>query len=105
MISVLDESSFSFNEGYQVLYFYGTSMPFHKRMSSILLNLEDKNKDMSFYSIDVYLVKTFIKRFGLKDLPTVCIFKSGKEIKRVTGIVMSSAMKALFREVKENCHE
>ena len=96
MNSIINDTDLSFEDGYQVIYFYITDMLFHKRMSNVFLNLEKKYKDVKFYSADVYIVKSFVKRFNLVEAPTICIFHNGKEKKRMSGIIMASALKSEF---------
>lgn len=82
----------------QALYFYASWMPFHKKMLTMIDKIEDKY-NISFTAIDVDAYKGLCKRFSVESIPTVLILKDGKEIKKITGIVLTSAFKSAFADI------
>lgn len=83
----------------QAFYFYATWMPFHKKMMHMIEKMEEKREDISFFAIDVDHFKGLCRRFGIESIPSVVIFKDGKEIKRINGLVMTSAFKSAFADI------
>lgn len=93
------ESDFQLKEGMQSLYFYAPWMPFHKKMVVMLAKMEEKHKNIEFLAIDVDSFKTFIKRFDLISIPTILLMDNGKEKKRITGLVLTSALRSAFADI------
>jgi thiol-disulfide isomerase/thioredoxin len=83
----------------KALYFYATWMPFHKKMMIMIDKIEQKYKDIEFLAIDVDHFKGLCRRFNIESVPTVLIIDSGKEIKRINGLVMTSAFKSAFVDI------
>ena len=99
MLFVTEESQLELNNNICVVYFYSNWMPFHKKMLSILNKMEDNYKDIKHLSVDVDQFKTIIKRFNIESIPTVLFFKNGKEVKRIVGIVLTSAMRSTYADI------
>lgn len=86
-----------------VLYFYN-DFPYNKRLASVLSNLEEKYTDFSFQAANIDIYKSLIKRFKLESVPTILFLRNGKEIDRIVGMVMSSALKSKFIEVNKRIY-
>lgn len=99
MLFLTKEEDLILKDKLQVLYFYGSWMPFLKKMATILNKMEDKHKDLEFYAIDVDSFKSQCKRFNISSIPSVLVLKNGKEIKRIEGLVLTSAFKAIFNDI------
>jgi thiol-disulfide isomerase/thioredoxin len=84
------------------LYFYGSWMPFHKKMMIMLDKMEEKYKDILFLGIDVDFFKNVCRRFSISSVPTIVILNNGLEIKRIEGLVMTSALKSTFVEIHKD---
>lgn len=85
--------------GPKSLYFYASWMPYHKRMLSMIGKMEQKYKDLGFFAIDTDYFKPLCKRFNIISIPTIAILKDGKELKRVEGLVLTSALKVAFADI------
>src|SRR5271154_3151802 len=83
----------------QVLYFYASWMPYHNKFLTMIGKMEDKYKDIIFSAIDVDQFSNQCKRFLVTSIPTVLILKEGKEVKRITGLVLTSAFKSAFADI------
>ncbi len=83
----------------QSLYFYASWMPYHKKFLTMISKMEDKYKDMLFFAIDVDEFKSQCKRFEIDSIPTVIVLKGGKEIKRINGLVLTSAFKSVYADI------
>lgn len=98
MLFVTDDKEIQFDSGVCSIYFYSNWMPFHKKMLTILSKMEDKHK-IKHLAIDVDQFSTITKRFNIDSIPTVLIFKDGKEVKRIIGIVLTSAMRSAYADI------
>ena len=83
---------------YNILYFYATWLNEHKKMMTMLSKMEDKYS-INFYGINVDEFKLFCKVYSIYTIPTIVILKDKKEIRRITGVVMTSALKNSFYEM------
>lgn len=83
----------------QCLYFYASWMPYHKKMIHMISKMEEKYKNIEYIAIDVDFFKNLCKRFNIESIPTVLILKSGKEIKKINGLVLTSAFKTAFSDI------
>lgn len=93
------ESSFQLKENLQSLYFYASWMPFHKKMALMLGKMEEKYKNVEFTAIDVDVYKPLCTRFSINSIPTILIMSNGEEKKRITGLVLTSALKSAFADI------
>ena len=81
------------------IYFYASWMPYHKKFLTMIDKMEEKYKDISFLAIDVEQFSTQCKRFEIDSIPTVLILKEGKEVKRINGLVLTSAFRRAFADI------
>ena len=86
------------------LYFYASWMPYHKKMINMIQKMEMKYKDITFFAIDVDYFKGLCKRFNVTSIPEVLILVDGKEIKRINGMVLTSAFKSAFGDIYNSCN-
>ena len=97
---ILDEKEFFLRDKIQVLYFYAPWMPQHKKIVSMLSKMEDIYQ-FEFIAIDVDYFKPFCKRFNITSIPEIIILDNGKELKRISGVILFSAMKNAFINLKK----
>lgn len=65
----------------------------------MISKMEEKYKDMPFYAIDVDQFRSQCKRFDVDKIPSVVILKEGQEVKRITGLVLTSAFKSAYADI------
>jgi len=82
----------------QALYFYASWMPYHNKFLTMIGKMEDKYAAV-FSAIDVDQFSNQCKRFQITSIPTVLILKEGKEVKRINGLVLTSAFKSAFADI------
>ena len=70
-------------------------------LTPFLNKMESKHISVKFNAIDVDFFKNAIKRFNVESLPTIIIFKENKEIKRIVGVPMTSAVRAILNDIFE----
>ena len=86
------------------LYFYAPWMPYHKKMVDMINKMEEKYKDIVFYAIDIDYFKGLCKRFNVTSIPEVIILVDGKEVKRINGVVLTSAFRSAFGDIYNSCN-
>lgn len=98
MIFITDDNEIKYTK-VLALYFYAPWMPFHKKMLEMIKKVEEQHPSINFLGIDTDSFKGTCKRFNVDSIPTVIIFWDGKGIKRITGLVMTSAFKSIFNDI------
>ncbi len=96
---IIDESELSQSDNIRVLYFCASWMPFHKRMLKIIESIEKRYSNILFQSVDVDFFKNLCVRFNVTSIPTLIIFRENKEITRVNGLILASALKKVFVDI------
>lgn len=96
---ITNEKEFLINEKYNILYFYSTWMPGHKKMILMLSKMEEKYKNINFFGIDVEFFKTLCRKFKIESVPTILLLKDNIEFKRINGLVLTSALKNFFTDI------
>jgi thioredoxin 1 len=99
MLFITHENELNNKAKIQSLYFYSSWIPYHKKMLIMIDKIEQKYKDINFIAIDVDSFKGLCKRFNIESIPTVIIIDNGKEIKRIEGLVMTSAFRSVFVDI------
>lgn len=83
----------------QALYFYASWMPFHNKFLTMISKIEEKHKNISFFAVDVESFPNQCKRFSVESIPEVVILKGGKEVKRISGLTLTSAFRSAFADI------
>jgi len=99
MIFITQEEEINIDRPIQALYFYASWMPYHNKFLTMIEKMENKYNDIIFSAIDVDQFSNQCKRFLITSIPTVLILKEGKEIKRINGLVLTSAFKSAFVDI------
>jgi thioredoxin-like negative regulator of GroEL len=82
-----------------ILYFYASWMPFYNKMLTMLTKIEQKYKDKTFFCIDTDAFSPTCKRFSITNIPAILLFKENCEEKRISGVVLTSALKNIFQQI------
>jgi len=96
---ILEESELDINRGICVLYFYAPWLIYHKKMMAMFDKIMPKYNKIKFFGIDINYFKKYVMIYDVKSIPTVVIFYHGIELKRITGICLTSALKSIFIEI------
>ena len=96
---ISEEKDLQFVEGLQALYFYTSWMPYHKKMLVMIDKMEEKFKDIPFTAVNADDFKSQCKRFDIESVPTIVVLKGGKEIKRINGLVLTSAFRSALADI------
>jgi len=95
MIFINHENELTWNNKYQILYFYAIWMPFNQKVIHML----EKLTDITVFAINIDYFKSLCKRFDINTIPTILIIEDGKERKRVEGIIPSQEFVAIFDDI------
>jgi len=99
MLYVTSEEEIRLNDSLQAIYFYASWMPYHKKMAIMIDKVEEKYKNINFLAVDVEQFSNQCKRFAVESIPTVIVLKGGREIKRINGLVLTSAFRRTFGDI------
>jgi thiol-disulfide isomerase/thioredoxin len=99
MIFATNENEIEEKHENKVLYFYATWMPFHKKMMIMIEKIENKNKNIHFIAVDVDHFKSSVIRYSVESIPTIILFNKNKQLKRITGLVLTSAFNSFFNDI------
>lgn len=105
MFFITQEKDIQFNSKIVALYFYASWMPYHNKMLTMIGKVEEKYKDISFLAIDTEHFKNLCKRFNVTFIPEVLVLVNGKEVKRINGLVLTSAFKSAFVDICNSCNQ
>lgn len=83
--------------GTRVVYFYANWVPLIRRMTKNLVRLEKEFK-VPFTSIDVDAFPNLAKVYSVESVPEIIMFKLNKEVCRVNGLTLTSALRTALRE-------
>lgn len=97
MIYLTSENDLKF-QPLQCFYFYASWMPYHKKMITMISKIEEKY-NIIFTAIDTDNFKGICKRFEIEEIPTILVFKDGEKIKKIKGLVLTSALKSAFADI------
>ena len=101
MLFITEEDELDLSSSKNVLYFYGSWMPYHKKMLVMIGKMEEKYESIKFFAIDVDEFKSVCKRFSIDSVPSVLVI-NGRKTKRINGVVMMSAFKSAFADICSN---
>lgn len=96
---VTQESEICLTDGYQVMYFYSPTLPFHRKMLFMLNTAQQENSDIEFLAVDLEQFSSQHKRFGINVLPTILLFNNGKEKRRLEGVISNLLFKDILSDI------
>jgi len=98
MIFITSEDELDMKVLLQAFYFYANRDPFHKKILTMISNIE-KTYKTTFFAIDVDQFPNQCKRFKISSVSTTLIMQSGKEINRIEGIISTKSFKSIFDDI------
>ena len=63
-----------------------------------MIDKMEQKYNMKFFAINADVFPQICRRFSINSIPTVLIFNN-KELKRITGVVLTSAFKSIFADI------
>ena len=70
-----------------------------KMFSPIFENISKYFNNIKFYKINVDNDKSVAKHLGIMSIPTIVLFKDGKELKRNTGFLNEEELKKFLENI------
>ena len=80
----------SSDEGVVIADFYSDSCVPCKRMSPILAEIEEENSKLKIVKLNINFDGETAEKYDVTAVPTLVIFKNGREISRLVGAVKKS---------------
>lgn len=102
MLSIVNESDLNIKNDLYVIKFWATWCQPCKMMVPSLNKLEKEFPDIKFVSVDIDQVPMLAKRFKIRTVPTLLVFKDGDEINRVLGMSLITPLRKIFREITQD---
>lgn len=87
-------------EGVTVVDFYATWCGPCKMLSPVLEELEEDRSDFKVVKIDVDKEESLAREFGIMSVPTLILFKDGKEISKKVGFMPKELLSSWINENK-----
>jgi thioredoxin len=99
LIFITEEQECNISDEYSALYFFGSWMPQHKKMTQMIAKIEEKYPKIKFLAIDVDDFKSLCRRYDISSVPTIIVRKNSSIIDKITGLVLTSAFKSFFNKI------
>ena len=93
--NIFDEEVIN-NEGISIVYFWADWCNNCKMFNKIFENTSKKFDDIKFCKLNVDNNKNITKKYAVMSIPTIIVFKNGKEIKRSVGPLNEEQLKKLI---------
>lgn len=84
---------------YSFILFYSKDCDLCKKMEDNLSQLMNKHQDR-YYKLNIDDYSDSIDYLMISGTPTISIYKDGKEIKRIMGVVSISNMEMIYERIK-----
>ncbi len=99
-VAVLTESNFdkSIKKGVVVVDFFATWCRPCMKQAPIVEELAGEMKKISFGKVNIDQNKVLSKKYGVRSIPTLIVFKNGKEQERVIGLHDKATLQTLFNK-------
>lgn len=102
---LISEDDIYSKKNFQVIYFYGTWMNYHKKFCNMISSFEEKNKNFYFLAVDVDKFRPVANRFEVKSIPCLVVLHKDKEVKKCNGMLLTSAFKSFLNDIYEEYKE
>ncbi len=100
MIYITAESNLENSNGITGIYFYAQWLILHKKMKIMIDKVEQQNKNIKFFAIDIDSFPNLCKRFSVDSIPTIVITgDGGSELDRIDGMPLTSGFRKTFADI------
>jgi len=73
-----------------------------KKLEPQLEKMEKEFSNIEFISVDIDNISYLAKQYQIRSLPTLVLFKNGKEVKRVIGLPLLDSLRKTLRDFNSN---
>lgn len=98
MFAVMNESDFQVDNGLVAVKFWATWCGPCKRLEPSISKMEQEFEGVKFLSIEIDQVPTIAQKYRIRTLPTILLLKNGREVNRITGLVLTEPMRKAFKD-------
>ena len=98
MFAVMNESDFQVDNGLVAVKFWATWCGPCKRLEPSISKMEQEFEGDKFLSIEIDQVPTIAQKYRIRTLPTILLLKNGREVNRITGLVLTEPMRKAFKD-------
>jgi thioredoxin 1 len=103
MRSIKNELEFQVDSGLVAVKFLADWCGPCKRLEPSIEKIEQEfGENVKFLSVEVDQVPTIAKKYGVRVLPTVLLLNNGKEVNRITGLVLIEPLRRAFRDLTKD---
>lgn len=99
MLSIVNESDLNVDNDIYVIKFWATWCQPCKMMVPSLNKLEKEFPNINFVSVDIDQVPILAKKYKIRTVPTLLVFKDGEEINRILGLSLITPLRKIFRDI------
>jgi len=102
MREVETQDKFNIESGLVVVKFGAAWCGPCKKLEPQLEKMEKEFTNIEFISVDIDNISSLAKQYQVRSLPTLILFKNGKEIKRVPGLPLLDSLRKTLRDFSAN---
>lgn len=77
---------------FAVVDFWAAWCPPCRALAPIFEKVAERNKNVRFFKLDVDANSSLANKFGVRGIPTIILFASGKEVDRIVGLVAEDVL-------------
>jgi len=88
-----------------IFYFTTGLSEICKQIKPLIKEINKDKEGLKFQTIDADVEKELVKRFNIKNIPTIIIIHKGKEIKRLVGLQTKEALQIFLTFAETGNHE
>lgn len=102
MIEHANESNFNelINSDLVLVDFFATWCGPCKMLGPVLENLANENKSVKIVKVDVDEARDLARNYGIMSVPTLLLFKNGKELSKTAGYMPKELLEKWIEENK-----
>ena len=98
MNEITNENNFNIFDGFFAVKFGAKWCQPCKQVDVQLEKLEKEFENVKFLSLDIDNIPKLAQKYQVKSLPTIILFKNGREVKRIVGKPLLDSLRKTIRE-------
>lgn len=98
MQQILNENDLNIVFGFVAVKFGAIWCSPCKKLEPIMDKLEKEFSNVKFVSVDIDDIPNLAKQYQIRSLPTIILFKNGREMKKIQGLPLTDSLRKTIRE-------